>query len=362
MDSLDTSAERHIVGLESSLAQLGADCTVLHAKRGPIVTTYYVEPSDSVRVSKFHALSDDIARVLRAKSCRVVTEPEKGVVRLEIARVDRDVVRLAELLKSEEYLLTDARLPIILGRDVAGEPVVEDLAAMPHLLTAGTTGSGKSVALNAMLLSILKSSQADKVQLLLIDPKRLEFMTYAALPNLLLPVITDTHDAIVALRMLVREMEHRYQKLGRAGVRNIEEYNDKPDIKPDMQLNYIVCVVDEFADLMSVAGKQVESSMQRLTQMARAAGIHVIVATQRPSVNIITGAIKANIPARLAFHVASRTDSRVILDRGGAESLIGYGDAILDGRGGEPIRVHAPYATDIEIENFLSEVSSHGYS
>lgn len=353
MQAIDLTVERQSVQLESHLATLGAEATVTGIQRGPVVDTYYVQPNGNTRVSKLKLLSEDIARCLHTASCRVIADPEEGVVKLEVAKKNRETLPLGALLACEEFVLSDAALPIIVGRDVLGRPVVEDLADMPHLLVAGTTGSGKSVFLNGLLLSLLRGSQRDNLRLLLIDPKRLEFNSYNALPHMLLPTVTDPNDAIVALRMLVREMEHRYTRLERDGVRNIAEFNEgKP---ASARLPYVVCVVDEFADLMATAGKQVEAAVQRLAQMARAAGIHIVVATQRPSVGVITGAIKANIPARLSFRVASKVDSRVILDRPGAESLLGKGDGILT-HGADPQRVHGAFVTTADVEAYLQEI------
>lgn len=316
--------------LQAVLGRLNIDGEVMEKDHGPRIDSYYVRFSMSVTLRSIERKAADIALSFRAKSCRVVPEFDRGLIRLELVRPDaeHEPISLTDLLLSDNFSARKEGLPILLGADVQGAPVVADLASMPHLLVAGTTGSGKSVFLDALIQSLLQGPESDSMRLLLIDPKRLDFMKYNGNKALLAPVLTDTDDAIMALDMLVTEMDARYSKLEAARVRSIEDY-------PGDDMPRIVCVIDEFADLMGTGKKHVERSVQRVAQKARACGIHLVIATQRPSVQVITGAIKANVPARVAFRVASKTDSRVILDMNGAESLGSAGDGLVDiGKGG----------------------------
>lgn len=345
----DIDGERDVRDrIEAFLSRQRVDATVESVRDGPVVRNVDLSLGMGSRFRKLELLRDDLARVMHAESCRVRPASAEGLVRLELARPkgDRQSVSWGDVA-AETAAAGEAYLPVILGRDSEGNAVIEDLADMPHVLVAGSTGSGKSVLLNSMLLSLLITFPPEDLRMVLIDPKRLELQPYAPLPHLLTRVVTEPDDAVVALRLAVREMEVRYRKLEAAGVRSIEGYRggDMPRI---------VLVVDEMADLMAVAGRQVEESVRRLTQMARAAGIHLILATQRPSVDVLTGVIKANVPARMGLRVTSGIDSKVILDRTGAERLLGHGDMLYT-TGGEPRRVHGAYVPTEEVDRVVTE-------
>lgn len=365
--------------VETRLKEFGVDVKVVGVQPGPVVTRFELDLAAGVKVSKITGLAKDLARSLSVVSVRVVEIiPGKSLVGLEIPNVERETVRLKEILADPCYQQSKSPVTIALGKDISGRPVVADLAKMPHLLVAGTTGSGKSVGLNAMLLSILYKADPKEVRMILIDPKMLELAVYDNIPHLLTPVVTDVKDAANALRWCVAEMEHRYQLMAALGVRNILGYNDrvnkaiaskKPLMnplwhpsqsdKPDAlePLPYIVVLIDEFADMMMVVGKKVEEYIARLAQKARAAGVHLILATQRPSVDVITGLIKANIPTRIAFQVSSRIDSRTILDQSGAEQLLGHGDMLFLPPGvGICQRIHGAFVSDDEVHNVTEEL------
>ncbi len=356
---------------------------------GPVVTLYELEPSPGTKTSRVVGLSDDIARSMSAVSVRVAVVPGRNVIGIELPNKKRQTVYLRDLLEGEEMEKCGAKLPLILGKDIGGHPIIADLAKMPHLLVAGTTGSGKSVAVNTMILSLLYQLPPEKCRFIMIDPKMLELSVYDDIPHLLSPVVTEPGRAIVALKWTVQEMENRYRNMSKLGVRNIEGYNQRvkearkkgevlmrkvqtgfdPETgKPvyeeqplDLtELPYIVVIVDEFADLMLVAGKEVENAIQRLAQMARAAGIHLIMATQRPSVDVITGVIKANFPTRISFQVTSKIDSRTILGEGGAETLLGMGDMLYMAAGGRITRVHGPFVSDKEVEGVVNHLKLQG--
>lgn len=366
--------------LELKLKDYGISAEVVAVYPGPVITRFEIQPAAGVKVSRISGLVKDLARSLAVISVRVVEViPGKSVVGIEIPNTDRQLVRLSELLSSPAYDDAHSPLSLVLGQDIAGQPIVVDLARMPHLLVAGTTGSGKSVGLNAMVLSILFKSSPEDVRMIMVDPKMLELSVYAGIPHLLTPVVTDMKDAANALRWCVAEMERRYRLMAALGVRNIKGFNRKvreaekvgvplkdplfiaatelteegeePPVVPDLEtLPFIVVIIDEFADMMMIVGKKVEELIARLAQKARAAGVHLILATQRPSVDVITGLIKANIPTRIAFQVSSRVDSRTILDQGGAEQLLGNGDMLYLPAGSPlPIRVHGAYVDDDEV-------------
>ncbi len=373
--------------LETKLADFNVSIEVVEVHPGPVVTRFEVLPAPGLKVSKVTNLSKDIARSLSVMSVRVVEViAGKSTIGLEIPNEDREIVQLTEILQSRKYQQTKSPLAIALGKDISGLPVVADLAKMPHLLVAGTTGSGKSVAVNAMLISLLYKATADQVRLILIDPKMLELNVYEGIPHLLAPVVTDMKEAANALRWCVGEMERRYRLMASLGVRNITGYNTKvlaaqeageplsdPLYKPEEALDpsapaplletlpFIVVVVDEFADMMMVVGKKVEELIARIAQKARAAGIHLVLATQRPSVDVITGLIKANIPTRMAFQVSSRIDSRTIIDQGGAETLLGHGDMLYLPPGtAQPERVHGAFVDDHEVHSVVSWLKESG--
>ena len=346
---------------------------------GPVVTRFEIQPAPGTKASKITNIAQDIARSLSVSSVRVVEVIEgKSVVGIEIPNTNRKMVRLTEILSSSEFKNSSSNLSLALGKDIAGEPIVVDLAKMPHLLVAGTTGSGKSVGINAMLLSLLFKSDPKDVRLILIDPKMLELSVYDGIPHLLTPVITDMTDASNGLRWCVVEMDRRYKLMSMMGVRNLAGYNKKikeaanngkqilNPLKEDVEeyleeLPSIVVVVDEFADMMMLVGKKVEHLIARIAQKARAAGIHLILATQRPSVDVITGLIKANVPTRIGFQVSSKIDSRTILDQGGAEQLLGYGDMLYLPPGvGVPIRVHGAFVGDDEVHRVVNDWKSRG--
>lgn len=348
---------------------------------GPVVTCYEIEPATGVKGSQIVGLAKDLARSLSLVSIRVVeTIPGKNYMALELPNSRRQTVRLSEILGSEVYAAASSALTMGLGKDIGGKPVCADLAKMPHLLVAGTTGSGKSVGINAMILSLLYKATADQVRLILIDPKMLEMSVYEGIPHLLCPVVTDMRQASNALNWTVAEMESRYKLMSKLGVRNLGGYNNKideaakreekipnpfsltpEDPEPLGRLPNIVVVIDELADLMMVVGKKVEELIARIAQKARAAGIHLILATQRPSVDVITGLIKANVPTRMAFQVSSKIDSRTILDQMGAESLLGMGDMLyLPPGSGLPVRVHGAFVSDDEVHRVVEKLKEHG--
>jgi len=375
--------------LEGVLEDFGVRGEIVKVRPGPVVTLYELEPAPGTKTSRVIGLSDDIARSMSAVSVRIAVIPGRNVIGIELPNRRRETVYLRELLSSNAYEKTGGKLLLILGKDIGGAPVIADLARMPHLLIAGTTGSGKSVGLNAMILSLLYRLNPDVCKLIMIDPKMLELSIYDDIPHLIAPVVTDPKKAVVSLKWTVREMEERYQAMSKLGVRNIEGYNRRvteaarngeellrkvqtgfdPDTgEPIIEeqpldlspLPYIVVVVDEMADLMLVAGKEIEASIQRLAQMARAAGIHLIMATQRPSVDVITGTIKANFPTRISFQVTSKIDSRTILGEQGAEQLLGQGDMLYMAGGGRITRVHGPFVADDEVENVVNFLRNQG--
>ncbi len=375
--------------LEDVLADFGVKGEVRDIRPGPVVTLFEFEPARGIKSSRVVALADDVARSMSAASARIAPIPGRNVMGIELPNVRRETVHLRELLEAEAWRGADLSLPVVLGKGIGGEPVIVDLARMPHLLVAGTTGSGKSVGVNAMLLSLLYRLGPEDCRLLLIDPKMLELSVYNGIPHLLAPVVTDPHRAAAALQWAVGEMEERYKRMAQLGVRSIEMFNNRVrnarkrgelagrmvqtgfDARTgepqyvreqidDQPLPYIVIVVDEFADLMVVAGKEVEGAVQRLAQMARAAGIHLIMATQRPSVDVVTGTIKANFPTRIAFKVASKIDSRTILNDQGAEQLLGAGDMLYSPGAGSIVRVHGPFVSDEEVERVAGELRAQG--
>ncbi|MCA1907106.1 MAG: DNA translocase FtsK [Magnetospirillum sp.] len=375
--------------LESVLEDFGVNGKVVKVRPGPVVTLYELEPAPGTKTSRVIGLADDIARSMSALSVRIATIPGRSVIGIELPNSRREVVYLRELLASEAFEKAPAKLTLVLGKDIGGAPVMVDLARMPHLLIAGTTGSGKSVAVNTMILSLLYRLTPDECRLIMIDPKMLELSVYDGIPHLLAPVVTEPGKAVVALKWAVREMEDRYRAMSQLGVRNIAGYNQRlaeardrgeqltrtvqtgfdPDTgKPIYEeqllelkaLPFIVVIVDEMADLMLVAGKDIEAAVQRLAQMARAAGIHLVMATQRPSVDVITGTIKANFPTRISFQVTSKIDSRTILGEQGAEQLLGQGDMLYMAAGGRIARVHGPFVSDQEVEKVVEHLRSQG--
>ena len=359
--------------LEEAMANFDVAGKIVEVSPGPVVTRYEIEPAAGVKVNRISALSDDLARVMSAKGIRIQAPvPGKSVVGVEIANQQREIVYLREILEDRIFRRTDAKLTMALGKTISGEPYAADLAKMPHLLIAGATGAGKSVCLNSLICSILFKATPDEVRFLMVDPKVVELTMYDDIPHLLVPVITEPKKASEALKWAVAEMEARYQKLAKLGVRNLSDYNDKlvrvnaeaakDGVEPEKPMPYIVVVVDEFADLMLTAPADVETSIMSLAQKSRAVGIHIILATQRPSVNVITGVIKANFPSRIAFQVASKTDSRTILDLNGAERLLGMGDMLfLPGGQGEPIRVHGAWISGEETERLVEALKESGY-
>ena len=361
--------------LEEALGNFDVSGKVVEVCPGPVVTRYEVEPAPGVKVNRIVTLSDDLARVMSANGIRIQAPvPGKSVVGVEIANQHHETVYLSEILESGAFRKAESKLTIALGKTIAGEPFVADLARMPHLLVAGATGSGKSVCINSLISSILFKSTPDEVRLIMVDPKVVELTMYNNIPHLLAPVITEPKKASEALKWTTAEMERRYQKLARLGVRNLADYNRKlkqmgrqetqeDGIEPERPMPYIVAVIDEFADLMLTAPADVETSLMSLAQKSRAVGIHIILATQRPSVNVITGVIKANFPSRIAFQVASKTDSRTILDFNGAERLLGRGDMLfLPGGQGEPIRIHGAFISGDETEKLVETIASTEYS
>lgn len=341
--------------LEEKLIHFGVKGSVVSIKRGPVVTLFEYQPDIDTKISKIIALEDDLALALQALSIRIIAPiPGKSVVGFEVANKNRSTVYFADVIAADEYAHGKARLPVVLGQDTIGNGVVVDLASMPHLLMAGSTGSGKSVALNTILISLLCKLKPDELKLILIDPKRLEFAPYSDIPHLLFPIITDSKRATLALRWVVQNMEERYEAMAHRGARNIGDYNQIVDVAEKMP--YLVVVIDELADLMMTTGKDVEEYIARITQKARAAGIHMIVATQRPSVDVITGLIKVNFPSRISFKVASKIDSRTILDAPGAEKLLGRGDMLFMDAASAMRRVHGVYASDKEIHTVVQHV------
>jgi S-DNA-T family DNA segregation ATPase FtsK/SpoIIIE len=375
--------------LEGVLGDFGVRGEIAKANPGPVVTLYELEPAPGIKSSRVIGLSDDIARSMSALSARVAVVPGRNAIGIELPNAHREKVYLRELLTAKEANDSVAKLPLCLGKTIGGDPVIIDLARTPHMLIAGTTGSGKSVAINTMILSLVYRLRPDQCRLIMVDPKMLELSVYDGIPHLLTPVVTDPKKAVVALKWAVREMEERYKRMSKLGVRNIDGYNarlgeartkgeeltrtvhtgfdketgkaiyeeEKLDLDP---LPYIVIIVDEMADLMMVAGKDIEGAVQRLAQMARAAGLHVILATQRPSVDVITGTIKANFPTRIAFQVTSKIDSRTILGEMGAEQLLGQGDMLYMAGGGRISRVHGPFASDEEVEKVVRHLKTQG--
>jgi S-DNA-T family DNA segregation ATPase FtsK/SpoIIIE len=332
--------------LEKILMDFGVSGNIKKVSHGPVVTLNEFEPAAGVKVSKIINLSDDIARNTSSESARIATIPGSNTVGIELPNNTRENVYLSEILANADFKKKEIKLPIALGKNISGKPIVGDLASMPHLLIAGTTGSGKSVCINTIILSLLYRHTPDKCKFILIDPKMLELSTYEGIPHLLCPVITEAKKAASVLGWVVKEMESRYRLMTKEGVRNIDGYNTKHKLP----MPYIVVVVDEMSDLMLVAGKEIENYIQKLSQMARAAGIHIIMATQRPSVDVITGTIKANFPTRISFQVTSKIDSRTILGEQGAEQLLGKGDMLYMSSANRIVRIHAPFVSDNEIE------------
>ena len=364
--------------LELKLKDFGIEAEVVSVLPGPVVTRFEIQPAPGLKVSRISGLVKDLARSLAVISVRIVEViPGKSVVGIEIPNEQRSIVRLKELVTSEVYQSSKSPLTLALGKDIAGEPVIADITKMPHLLVAGTTGSGKSVGVNAMLLSILYKATPEQVRLILVDPKMLELSVYEGIPHLLTPVVTDMKEAAQALRWCVAEMDRRYRLMSALGVRNLAGYNrrvesgdvkdplwpaDSADEAPDLvHLPYIVVVIDEFADMMMIVGKKVEQLIARIAQKARAAGIHLVLATQRPSVDVITGLIKANIPARIGYQVSSKIDSRTIMDQGGAEQLLGHGDMLYLPPGTAlPTRVHGAFVSDEEVHRIVKDLKGRG--
>ena len=332
--------------LEKILLDFGVNGNIKKVSHGPVVTLNEFEPAAGVKVSKIINLSDDIARNTSSESARIATIPGRNTIGIELPNSYRENVYLSEILNNQDFKKKDIKLPIALGKSISGSPIIGDLASMPHLLIAGTTGSGKSVCINTIILSLLYRHTPDKCKFILIDPKMLELSTYEGIPHLLCPVITEAKKAASVLGWVVKEMESRYRLMTKEGVRNIDGYNTKHKLP----MPYIVVVVDEMSDLMLVAGKEIENYIQKLSQMARAAGIHIIMATQRPSVDVITGTIKANFPTRISFQVTSKIDSRTILGEQGAEQLLGKGDMLYMSSANKIVRIHAPFVSDVEIE------------
>ncbi|XUY26612.1 DNA translocase FtsK 4TM domain-containing protein [Agrobacterium sp. rho-8.1] len=381
--------EQNARRLEGVLEDFGVKGEIIHVRPGPVVTMYELEPAPGIKSSRVIGLADDIARSMSAIAARVAVVPGRNAIGIELPNKIRETVYLRELIASRDFENNKAKLPMSLGKTIGGEAVIADLAKMPHLLVAGTTGSGKSVAINTMILSLLYRMTPEQCRLIMIDPKMLELSVYDGIPHLLSPVVTDPKKAVVALKWTVREMEERYKKMSKIGVRNIDGFNTRVqqaidkgevltrtvqtgfdrqtgeamyeteefDLKP---LPYIVVIIDEMADLMMVAGKDIEGAVQRLAQMARAAGIHVIMATQRPSVDVITGTIKANFPTRISFQVTSKIDSRTILGEQGAEQLLGMGDMLYMAGGGRIQRVHGPFVADNEVEDIVAYLKTQG--
>ncbi|UNM06768.1 MAG: DNA translocase FtsK [Holosporaceae bacterium] len=384
-DALKENAQK----LKSILEDFGVQGEISNVYPGPVVTLYEFKPAPGVKSSRVISLADDIARSTSSVSTRISVMPGVNALGIEIPNPQKETVYMRTLLEQDQFTNPGHKLPLALGKNISGDPVIGDLGRMPHLLIAGTTGSGKSVSINTMILSLLYRLTPDECKFIMIDPKMLELSIYDGIPHLLTPVVTDPHKAVMALKWTVREMESRYQAMSKLAVRNIEGYNKKIEeakakgetITNRVQtgfdsetgqatyeeqeielkaLPFIVVIVDEMADLMLVAGKEIEAAVQRLAQMARAAGIHLIMATQRPSVDVITGTIKANFPTRISFHVTSRIDSRTILGEQGAEQLLGQGDMLYMKPGGRVLRVHGPFVSDREVESIVQFLRTQG--
>ncbi|SEN15880.1 DNA translocase FtsK [Loktanella fryxellensis] len=385
----DEALEQNARMLESVLDDYGVKGEIVSVRPGPVVTMYELEPAPGLKASRVIGLADDIARSMSALSARVSTVPGRTVIGIELPNENREKVVLREILSARDFGDSNMKLPLALGKDIGGQPIIANLAKMPHLLIAGTTGSGKSVAINTMILSLLYKLTPEECRMIMIDPKMLELSVYDGIPHLLSPVVTDPKKAVVALKWVVGEMEERYRKMSKMGVRNIDGYNGRvkealandelfsrtvqtgfddetgepvfetDEFKPEV-LPYIVVIVDEMADLMMVAGKEIEACIQRLAQMARASGIHLIMATQRPSVDVITGTIKANFPTRISFQVTSKIDSRTILGEMGAEQLLGMGDMLYMAGGSKVTRVHGPFCSDEEVEEIVNYLKGFG--
>ena len=346
--------------LEKILLDFGVEGEIKKVSNGPVVTLYEFEPAPGVKVSKIINLSEDIARNTSSESARIATIPGSNTIGIELPKPQRENVFLSEIISDIGFRKKDVKLPIALGKSISGLPIIGDLTSMPHLLIAGTTGSGKSVCINTIILSLLYKHSPEKCKFILIDPKMLELSTYEGIPHLLCPVITEAKKAASVLGWVVKEMENRYKLMTKVGVRNIDGYNEKHKIS----MPYIVVIVDEMSDLMLVAGKDIENYIQKLSQMARAAGIHIIMATQRPSVDVITGTIKANFPTRISFQVTSKIDSITILGEQGAEQLLGKGDMLYMTSANRMTRIHAPFVSEEEIEkinNFLRNQAEPDY-
>ena len=352
----DADLSKNALFLEKILLDFGVEGKIKSVSCGPVVTLNEFEPASGVKVSKIVNLADDIARHTSSFSTRVATIPGKNTIGIEIPNLKRENVFLNEIISDERFRNREIKLPIALGKNISGSPIIGDLSLMPHLLIAGTTGSGKSVCINTIILSLLYKYTPEKCNLILIDPKMLELSAYEGIPHLLCPVITEPKKATAALGWAVKEMESRYKLMTSVGVKNIDGYNSKHK----KHMPYIVVIVDEMSDLMLVAGKEIENYIQRLSQMARAAGIHIIMATQRPSVDVITGTIKANFPTRISFQVSSKIDSRTILGEQGAEQLLGKGDMLFMSSANRIVRIHAPYVSESEIEKVNSFLRSQG--
>ncbi|RKF13819.1 DNA translocase FtsK [Roseovarius spongiae] len=385
----DEALEENARMLETVLDDYGVKGDIVSVRPGPVVTMYELEPAPGLKASRVIGLSDDIARSMSALSARVSTVPGRTVIGIELPNDNREMVSLREILSTRDFGDGNHKLPLALGKDIGGDPIVANLAKMPHLLIAGTTGSGKSVAINTMILSLLYKLRPDECRMIMIDPKMLELSVYDGIPHLLSPVVTDPKKAVVALKWVVAEMEERYRKMSKMGVRNIDGYNSRvadalsknemfsrtvqtgfdddtgepvfetEEFAPE-KMPYIVVIVDEMADLMMVAGKEIEACIQRLAQMARASGIHLIMATQRPSVDVITGTIKANFPTRISFQVTSKIDSRTILGEMGAEQLLGMGDMLYMAGGAKITRCHGPFVSDEEVEEVVNDLKAYG--
>ena len=385
----DEALEQNARMLENVLSDFGVRGEIINVRPGPVVTLYELEPAAGVKSSRVIGLADDIARSMSAVAARVAVVPGRNAIGIELPNIDRETVYIRELIGATEYENTRGDLTLALGKGIGGEPSFADLARMPHLLIAGTTGSGKSVGINTMILSLLYRLAPDECKLIMIDPKMLELSVYEGIPHLLAPVVTDPRKAVVALKWTVREMEERYRRMSKVGVRNIEGFNSRvleaeengeslnrtvhtgydeetgEPVYETEELDYepmpfIVVVIDEVADLMMVAGKDIEGMVQRLAQMARAAGIHLIMATQRPSVDVITGTIKANFPTRISFQVTSKIDSRTILGEQGAEQLLGMGDMLHMAGGGRIKRIHGAFVSDDEVEKVVKFLKKQG--
>ena len=346
--------------LEKILLDFGVEGKIKKISHGPVVTLNEFEPAAGIKVSKIINLSEDIARNTSSESARISVIPGSSTIGIELPNSSRENVYLSEIISNSSFNKSDNKLPIALGKSISGVPIVSDLSSMPHLLIAGTTGSGKSVCINTIILSLLYKHKPDICKFILIDPKMLELSTYEGIPHLLCPVITEAKRATAVLGWVVKEMESRYRLMTRVGVKNIDGYNKKHKLP----MPYIIVIVDEMSDLMLVAGKEIEGYIQKLSQMARAAGIHIIMATQRPSVDVITGTIKANFPTRISFQVSSKIDSRTILGEQGAEQLLGKGDMLYMSSANKIVRIHAPFVSETEIEkinNFLRSQAEPNY-